>query len=42
MDKFRIGNIAKTKLLWKEIMKSELLKILIVKLLQIDEIVYFA
>jgi hypothetical protein len=42
MDKFRIGNIAKTKLLWKEIMESMLLKILTVKLLQIDEIVYFA
>lgn len=42
MDKFCLGNIAKTKLLWQEIMKSELLKILIIKLLQIDEIVYFA
>ena len=42
MDKFRLGNIAKTKLLCKEIMESDLLKILTVKLLQIDEIVYFA
>ncbi len=42
MDKFRLGNIAKAKLLWKVIMESDFLKILTVKLLQIDEIVYFA
>ena len=41
MDNFKPGNIAKTKLLCKVIMQSDLLKILSVKLLPIDEIVYF-
>ena len=42
MDNFKLGNIAKTKLLCKEVMQSDLLKILTVKLLPIDKIVYFA
>jgi hypothetical protein len=42
MDNFKLGNIAKTKLLCKEVMQSDLLKVLTVKLLPIKKIVYFA
>lgn len=42
MDNFKLGNIAKTKLLCKEVMQSDLLKILTVKLLPIDKIGFFA
>jgi len=42
MDNFKLGNIAKTKLLCKEVMQSDLFKILTVKLLPIDKIGFFA